>query len=332
MAKFNLITVGSCGIDIFLNIHEANKNLSLDTSSSELTIKSGEKIMLDGYKFSLGHTGANISVGASRLGLQTTVFAEAGSDDFSERILNELVAEKVDVSNIIRTPGDSNFSVIINFKKERTVFAEDMKRDHNFSFGNFSSDFLYLTSLSRNWINAYLQTMDFVSKKNIPFAFSPGPIQIKDKDKVIFEVIKKSKILFLNKDEASQLLSKNKSFAQNEKNFVKSMLLDFKNAGTSNVVITDAENGSYCLDEKGKYYYLNGYATNIIEKTGAGDAYAIGFLYAFMKNMEIPQSMVFGAINASSVMEKIGPQEGLLTSGILKEKAKQMENFKPIQI
>lgn len=331
MAKFNLITVGSCGIDIFLNIHEANEKLKVN--KDELIIKSGEKIMLDGYKFSLGHNGANVSAGASRLGLKTTIFAEVGSDDFSERILNSLIAEKIDISNVLRKPGDSNFSVVVSFQRERTVFSENVKRDHNFYFGNFSSDFLYLTSLSRNWINAYLETMDFVAKRNIPFAFNPGTIQIEDKDKVVFEVIKRSKILFINKEEAEDLLSKKRSLRDfNEKSYMKSLLSEFRSVGASTTVITDAQNGSYCLDEKGKYYFLNGYSTNIVEKTGAGDAYAAGFIYAIIKNLGIDQAMKYGAINAACVMEQIGPIEGLLTSAILKEKVRQLTNFKPIQI
>jgi sugar/nucleoside kinase (ribokinase family) len=333
MAKFDLVTVGSCGIDIFLNIHEANKSLKFNKSSQELSLRSGDKIMLDGYKFSLGHNAANVSVGTSRLGFKTTIFAEVGSDDFSKRIIEQLESEKIDIKNLVYENGDSNFSVIINFVKERTVFTENIKRDHSFSFKNTSADFLYLTSLSRNWINAYLETMSFVSNKNIPFAFNPGSIQIEDKDKVIFEIIKKSKILFLNKQEAETLLSKKKSFMQvGEKGYIKNLLMEFKKAGGEIIVITDGANGSYCLDERGKFFYLNGYTTNIIEKTGAGDAYASGFIYAFLQKKETAEAMVFGAINAASTMEKVGAQEGLLTHAILEEKVKQLENLKPVII
>lgn len=333
MARFNLVAVGTAGIDILLDIHRNTDAIKSNKSSKELLIKSGRKILVDGYKFSLGQNAANISVGASRLGLSSAIFAEIGSDDFSKKILQDLEKEKVNTSNIKIEGGDSSFSVILDFQNERTIFAENIKRNHDFSFKNISADFLYLTSLSRNWINAYLETLNFVSDNNVPFAFSPGTAQIEDKDKIVLDVIKKSKILFVNKEEAEALLSKNRSFTQiNEKSYIKKLMTDFKNLGASTIVITDAENGSYCLDQKGKSYFLNALKTSVIEKTGAGDAYATGFIYGYIKNEPTETCMTYGSINASSVIEKVGAQEGLLSSDILIDKAKHLEDFKVIQI
>ena len=331
MAKFDLIAVGAAGIDIFLDIRGKTNSLKFNKSSSELSIKLGDKILLDGYKFSCGQNGANVAVGSSRLGLKTALFAEVGDDDFAKRIIENLEKENVSTSKIKIEKGDSAFSVVVNFQNERTIFVENIKRNHNFDFKNVSADFLYLTSLSQNWINAYLETMSFIGSNNIPFAFNPGTTQIEDKDKVIFEIIKKSKILFLNKEEAETLLGKKRSFTQlSEKSYIKNLLTEFKKIGASIVVITDAQNGSYCADEKGRFLHIHGYAPNILEKTGAGDAYATGFVFGFLKGMDTPTAMTYGAINAAAVMEQIGGEEGLVTSVILKERAQRLENLKPI--
>ncbi len=331
MAKYDLISVGTVGIDIILDIHSATNGVKLNKSSKELMLKSGGKILLDGYRFSSGQNGANVAVGVSRLGLKSTIYAEVGSDDFAKRIVEDLEKEKVDTSNIKVEKGDSSFSVIIDFQDERTIFAENIKRDHTFDFRNVSANFVYLTSLSRNWINAYLETLSFVTSKNIPFAFSPGTTQIEDKDKIVFDVIKKAQILFVNKEEAEMLLDRKKSFTEiNEKNYIKKLLFEFKKIGAGNVVITDGENGSYCIDSREKTYYIHALSTQVLGKTGAGDAYATGFIYGFMKGVDAHLCMAYGSINASSVIERIGAQEGLLSSDILEDKAKHLESFKAV--
>lgn len=333
MAKFDFVSVGAAGIDILLDIHGKNDAIKFNDSSKEVSIKSGQKIILDGYKFTCGQNAANLAVGAARLGLNSTIFAEVGSDDFAKKIINDLEKEKVNTSNIKIESGDSSFSIILDFKNERTIFAENIKRNHDFSFKNISANFLYLTSLSRNWINAYMETLNFTQENKIPFAFSPGTAQIEDRDKIIFEVIKKSKILFLNKDEAGKLLSKKRSLTQvSEKGYVKNLLKEFKKLGASIVIITDGEKGSYSIDERGNAFFLNALATSVLEKTGAGDAYATAFIYGFIKNQSTQDSMIYGSINSSSVIERIGAQEGLLSSDILEDKAKHLENFKAIEI
>ncbi len=333
MAKFDLVTVGSAGLDIFLNIYDENKHLTLNKSSNELILRSGDKIMLDGYKFSLGHNGANISVGSCRLGLKTTLFSEVGTDDFAKRIMDSLKSEGVNLANIAVKKGDSSFSVIINFQRERTIFAENIKRNHDFNFDKVSGEFIYLTSLSRNWINAYLQTLTFIDKSEAKLFFSPGSAQIEDKDKVMSDVLKRTHVLFLNKQEAADLLEKKKGFTQvSENNYVKQLLSELKQKGPEIVVITDSANGSFSIDSRGRTFFVNGYSTQIVDKTGAGDAYAAAFIYATIRQKEPSEAMIYGAINASSVMERMGAQEGLLSSDILEEKVVELTNLKAIPI
>lgn len=333
MTKFDLITVGACGIDILIDIHGKNKSIEFNKSTKKLLISSGDKIIVDGYKFSCGQNAANVAVGLTRLGLNSTVFAEIGSDEFAEKIIKFLKTDGVNTENIKHEKGDSSFSIVLDYNSERTIFAENIKRVHDFSFKNISSRFLYLTSLSRSWINAYIETLNFVTQQNIPFAFNPGTTQIEDRDKIIFDVIKKAEVLFINKEEAEILLSKKRSFTDiNEKRYVKNLLAGFKEIGAKNTVITDAENGSYCLDAKGNYYYLHALSTPILEKTGAGDAYASGFLYGLINEKNTETCMIYGTINASSAIQRLGSQEGLLTRDILEEKASHLENFKTISI
>jgi sugar/nucleoside kinase (ribokinase family) len=150
--NFDIVCVGNAKIDTFLTLHEANEHLRLIKETNELAIKFGEKIEIDKAELLLGGNAANVSVGAARLGLNTALITEIGKDEFAQKIINTLKDENIDVSNVIQTEGQqSSFSTIINYKGERTVFSEHVKRLHDFNFDNISTKWVYLTSLGEEW-------------------------------------------------------------------------------------------------------------------------------------------------------------------------------------
>ncbi len=80
------------------------------------------------------------------------------------------------------------------------------------------------------------------------------------------------------------------------------------------VVITDGNKGSYAIDENKQHYHTQCCShIKIVERTGAGDAYATGFLAATIHGLSISEAMMWGSHNAASVIGHIGGEEGLLT-------------------
>jgi sugar/nucleoside kinase (ribokinase family) len=132
---FDLICVGNAKIDTFLTLHDANSHLRLIQESNELAIKFGEKITVDTAEILIGGNAANVSVGTARLGIKTAIVAQIGKDEFAQKIVNILKSENVDISNLQLEEGQqSSFSTILNYKGERTIFTEHVKRSHNFNF------------------------------------------------------------------------------------------------------------------------------------------------------------------------------------------------------
>ena len=81
--------------------------------------------------------------------------------------------------------------------------------------------------------------------------------------------------------------------------------------GIKTVVITDGENGSYAANSAERYR-LPAFDVKIISKTGAGDAYASGFLSAIANKKSLVEAMQWGTANSSGVIRQIGAQTGLL--------------------
>lgn len=332
----DVLCVGDAVIDIFLAINKDNPHFGLDKEKNKLLISFGEKINVEKYILDVGGNAANTAIGLSRLGINTGILAEIGNDEFSQKILNKFKDEKINSEFIIQTDlQKTSFSIGINYNGERTLFVEHVQRDHNFNFENVSTNFIYLTSLGKDWEKAYINTFSFVKTNNIKLAFNPGTLQLENRNKLITEIIEKTDFLFLNKEEAEIILYGRELGVTSEngnENIIKKLLFGIKSLGTKNVIITDSKNGSFVYDEKNKMYRFGIINVDVIEKTGAGDGYSAGFLAAILNSLTVQDAMVWGSINASSVIGQIGAEKGLLSNKELNEKLKLLKNLKVEEI
>ena len=157
-----------------------------------------------------------------------------------------------------------------------------------------------------------------MKKTNTLLAFNPGTPQLKDGYEGIRGILETTNILFVNKDEAQEIVE---SYDGTKIDNIKELLKKLQTLGPKIVVITDGENGSFAINEKGEFFTQDIVKTTIVEKTGAGDAYASGFLAAMLSNLPIQTAMKWGTLNASATMAILGAQNGLLSRKEMEEKS-----------
>ncbi len=306
MGANDVITVGNATIDAFLSVHEESSYLKLDEAHNELRIRSGQKIPVDACELLVGGNASNVAVGLSRLGFSVGLCAEIGDDELSEKILKTLYKEKVDFRLIKRSSHQkTSFSVALNFKGERTLFVGRVERDHVFDLSQSETKWIYLTSLSTQWKRPYKDVLDFVENCGCKLAFNPGTLQVAQKGEETELVFAKADVSIVNKEEAEILVG--------EPLDISSLLKRLQEKGSKIVVITDGKNGSWGIDQHGKEFFQDIIKADVVERTGAGDAYATGFLGGIMQDMGVQDAMQMGARNASAVIGKVGAQTGLLT-------------------
>lgn len=326
----DILCVGDALVDIFLQIPKDNPHFGLDREKNKLFIDYGYKIGVENYVKSIGGNACNTSVGLARLGKKVGLCAEIGNDEFSNFIINSLTNENVNTSLINQNPNQkTSFSISLNYLGERTLLVEHAQRPHAFNFQNSSARFIYLTSLGNHWENAYQNALDFVKQTNSKLAFNPGTLQIDDGGKLIMEIISNTDYLFLNKQEAEKLLYGKDTKLEKDQSDIKKLLFGLKSLGTKNAIITDSNNGSFAWDVDNNIYHLDIVRVEVLEKTGAGDGYNTGFITAVIDGLGIKDSMIWGAINSASVIQKIGAQEGLLNINQLKDRMHYIGNLKP---
>ena len=94
---------------------------------------------------------------------------------------------------------------------------------------------------------------------------------------------------------------------------IKELLTKIHDLGPEIVIVTDGPKGAYTYDGN-EYLFMPPYPDPKApyERTGAGDAFACGFLSALMNGQNVKQAMRWGSANSASVVQKIGGQAGLL--------------------
>jgi len=319
VGTYDVICIGDAKLDTFIKIQDSEGKFYFDAATNELRFKHGEKIPVEATYISIGGNAANVAVGLTRLGIKSTIAAEIGDDEFSLKIVNALAKENIDRGFLKSTKGSfTSFSVAIAYGDNRTLFSEHVDRKHDFFYETATTKWIYLTSLGEDWITPYQKALSFAKINNIKVAFNPGTIQLSQKSVLIDEIFRNTEILFINKEEAIRLIK------QNDENFnsvqIQEILENVEKLGPKNVVITDGKNGSFARDANNNHFHQERIDCTIIELTGAGDAFASGFLAGTLQGLNFQDAMLWGSHNASSVVGSVGAQQGLLKKEVLEQK------------
>lgn len=317
---YQVITVGESTIDAYMTLPQTDDSVHYDAEHGVLSFTHGDKIDVERYDFTIGGNATNVAVGLNRLGIKATLCSETGDDEFSIKIRNLLASEHVERLFVNQVHGASNFSVIMNYKGERTVFVQNVEREHDFQLEDVSTEMVYLTSLGNKWQDPYRKIVDFVKKQKACLVFNPGSRQIHEGRETVNHVLKHTDILILNKEEGEHLThGKDIPDSPDNREYIVGLMEKLQKAGPKTIVMTNGRHGSYALDEKHEVYYKEMYPGEVVERTGAGDSFAAGFLAGAIHGECLPDSMLWGSINAASVVAHIGAQAGLLKKDELKE-------------
>lgn len=326
--KFDFITIGGLTEDV---IFFSKEGLLLDNQGDLLRQKllafeQGAKINIKETEMGFGGGAANSAIALAKLDFKVACLGCLGSDNRSFRILENLQKFGVDCSGISFTKkSQSGFSFVLSNKKDRIIFAyrgaNDFFKVENKDKNTIqNSAWVYLASLPDNHLSSLKNIFAFKNK----IAWNPGLKQLSGDIKKISPFLKKTDILLLNKDEALELVKKSKNFKALSDKFLndsKNLIKLLKQFGPEKIVLTDGLNGSYFYDGEKVYHQKTIKNKKNVDATGVGDAFnstTVGFLYRL--SGDYVKAMTYGAKNASSLVAKIGAQNGLLSLKELRKK------------
>ncbi|OGH92392.1 MAG: hypothetical protein A2534_02230 [Candidatus Magasanikbacteria bacterium RIFOXYD2_FULL_39_9] len=300
---FNLLTIGDALIDTHVFINNATLECDINQQNCQLCLNYASKIPITNSFQALGGNAANVAVGAQRLGLKTTIFSSLGDDANGQMVKEALEKQKVNTDLLHtddRTP--TRYSVVLNFKQERTILSYHEKRDYDFHEDLPKIDWVYYTSLSQGYETLQENLLIFLNKhQNINLAYNPGSEQLKNVN-LVKEVIARTNLLILNLEEAETILGK-----KLEDSDIKTFINDLLNLGAKEVAVTDSDKGAWAGDENG-VWHCESFPVEVTSKTGAGDAFSSGYLSARFYKENIDTALLWG-IAASSHIISASPTE-----------------------
>lgn len=322
---YDLVTIGDATMDVFINVEDAEVNCDLDRENCQLCFNYADKIEAKGVDFIIGGNAINGAVGARRLGKTSAFLSSIGEDDTGRKISEVLEREGVSTEYLTVVPNQpSNYSVVINFQGERTILVYHVPRSYRWKVES-PPPWFYMTSMGEGFDKIYGEVIKLAQTHRSKVAYNPGTIQLKGGLEWLRPSLAASEILFLNREESTQLLGLGNNPS------IKELLATLKKLGPKIVVVTDGREGSYCFD--GDHLYQMGiYDGPMVERTGAGDAYGIAFTVAVIEGKSSPEAMTWGSANSTSVVAQTGPQAGLLTTQGIKAMIEKNGHIVPIEL
>jgi len=294
--KFDVVTFGGAVVDVFLGTDVAEKG-------KFIAYPVGSKILVKDLKTDVGGGGTNTAVAFSRLGLKTGWIGKVGADDAGRRILALMKKEKVIFLGKVDKEEASGFSVILDSKENNRTVLTYRGVNNNLALKDINlkklkTKWVYYSSALGESFKTQMKLAPILKRKGIKLAFNPGSYLIKRKN--LRSLLKLVDIFILNKEEAQEVTKKKINLLEELYKLTRGI-----------VVITDKNKKIQAFDGH-KKYFLKPNKIKVAERTGAGDAFASGFVAGQVAGKTIPQSLKLGLRESESVIRYFGAKNKLL--------------------
>lgn len=315
-----IVCIGSAGKDIFLPTDDA---VIIDTpkdtySRQKLCFELGGKHHIEDRFESPGGCATNISVGLARLDITVSIYTCVGYDSDGEWIIGELTKNGVSCAKITQLAQmRTDLSAIIVNKNtgERTIFANRDVGEHLEICKEDLAEYqwLFVGSLYGDYYSHAKHLKIILEDRDLSFIFNPGQHNIKENPDIVLSLVAFAKILFVNKDEAIEIVANAKPMYNEEELSHEDNLLDaLRECGAQIVVLTDGRRGAWAADDT-QHYHIDPHDKELaLDTTGAGDSFSSGFIAAYLYERSMKECLTWGSINATSVVGYYGAHKGLL--------------------
>lgn len=284
----------------------------------------GKLKLLKSISFRSGGGAVNTAISLSKLGIKTAVIGKVGNDGFAELLLQDLKKNRVETKGII-----------VDKKTATSANMVLLSPDGERSFLQYIGANAELREDEIDW--------NIVKKAKI-LHYTGALLLFKFDGKPAAKVLKKTKeigiinsldvvwdargrwmktlkyclpyvdIFFPSLLEGRMLTGKNKKEEVAEELLKK---------GVKIVVITLGKDGCYIRTER-EEISIDGYKVKAVDTTGAGDAFAAGFLAGYLKGYDLTYSGKLANAVGALCVSKVGGTEGIKS---FEETLKFMENY-----
>jgi sugar/nucleoside kinase (ribokinase family) len=314
-------------MDAFIVLKKARVHKHPDREHLEICMPFADKVPYESLTVvpAVGNA-SNVAVGASRLGIKTSMLAAVGNDYYGRQIFDWYRKEGVGTEFMKVNRGKpTNYHFVLNYGPERTILIkhEDYVYCDPAHLG--SVPWIYFSSIGEHTHAFHEKLAKYLAAHpDTKMAFNPGTFQLKLGAKKLKEIYRRTHVLFVNREEAELILG-------TKRDDIKFLMRGLRALGPKIVVVTDGPLGAYASDD-GSCYFMPPYPDPRppISRTGAGDAFSTGFLSGLIFGLSVPEALKWAPIESMHVVQFFGAQTGLLTKPtLLKLLAKAPRRYQP---
>jgi len=298
-----------------------------------------ERILADGeasvkeFSSQPGGSAANTIYGLARLAIRSGFIGAVGDDETGKTLVEDFARGGVDISQIKVKKGSETGSVLCLSDKQgrRSLYVLP---GANSLLDEEDVDLEYINQAKVLHLSSFINDRQFELQKQIvarlspsvKVSFSPGSIYATKGIHQLAPLLNKTYVLFLNRNEMEQLTGED--FITGAKRCLEQgCYLVVTTLGGTKTKLSEkggqrATLACYILHDDGEYLIESkgGQEEPSVDTTGAGDAFAAGFLYGLLKGKDLPQCGFLGDIMARFSITKIGAREGLPSLAELSQK------------
>lgn len=301
-----ILAIGKTVQDVFLQSEEFDPHKEGKVVYTHLPL--GLKLEVENVTFSTGGNAGNVAVTLARQGLHVDYMWTLGHDPASETILRELDHEGVNTGHVVQKQhyqaGYSTILIATNGERtilnHRGVSTDKTGKDLDMAAIE-AADWVYPTSLADGGVDLLAKIINHAEKHDTKVMLNPAGPELAEPEK-LKGLLESVDVLCVNKEEMAMLVEGKtmEELVMHALNYVKVAIVS---DGPNGVVASDGKT----IVKAGMYEDVK-----VVDRTGAGDAFASGFLSQWVQGKSLAESIVFGSANSTSVVRYIGAKTGIL--------------------
>ena len=315
--------------------------MNLDALYQVQSVLADNETTIKEHQLLPGGSAANTIYGLAKLGISTSFIGAVGTDKEGELLLQDLREVGVDASQIKvkehaktgsvlgLTDSHGNRALYVAAGANSLLAREDISLEHI-----EQAELIHLSSFAddlqfelQKWVVSNLP-------QSVKISFTPGALYAIKGLKALAPLLSKTYLLFLNQNELCQLTGEDvpvgaESCLKQGCHIVavtlgKGTKLEIGKGASHRTVIAVC----YIRDSHNEYV-IESDSQNIVSEvdtTGAGDAFATGFLYGLLKGKNREECGRIGNIVARFSITKVGARQGLPTLIELSRRYQELYN------
>ncbi len=275
----------------------------------------GELLVTEDFLMDSGGCAANVATCLTRLGIRSQAVGKVGNDHFGDFIDHNLRSKGVETDGITRASAyGTSKTVILSVEGEDRRYIHTIGANADFAAHDLdrallsSADIFYvggycvLPALEQSALAELFRFAHAQGASTVLDVVVPATAQAPSLD-ALMEVLPHVDVFMPSDGEAFALTGETEPQRQAER---------FLAAGCGAAIITRGERGAVAVTA-GEMVEMPAFSMETVDPSGAGDAFAAGFIVGLLEGWSMQESLRFASVIGASACTQLGCTTGVFT-------------------